>query len=251
MHEGMAVRELLISIPALLPLCVHANNGEGVSEIFVHETLGQPWTRARFAILATRQGTPLGFVLCTVHSGYGSIRFPRIVSIDLICTQGNDPVRGLGSTLLQEVTTYAANTLGADLLVLESVTDPRTVRAYRRNGFVRGPSACTSRAVQLRKQSPKQAYRALLRENPGMRDDPDVLAALNGVYFREFNNLNNAKNKTVIFSKCLLQLRSNLPEGSATPRLRTTPNNYVNFLNSRRYVLRVYKLEGNRLVPPR
>lgn len=73
---------------------------------------------------------------CTLHSGLPGIAPRRIVFIDLVCSDANR--KGIGAVLLKELEAYAQDVLGARALVLQSVLNPATQRAYYGKGFERG-----------------------------------------------------------------------------------------------------------------
>jgi GNAT superfamily N-acetyltransferase len=138
-----------------------------------------------------------GYVKGNVYDDwYGA---DKVLVIDIICaarTEGR-----VGSALLSETEQYAES-LGAKMIALHSVMNPKTLGFYRKRGFLRRMNACTDEHDERGRKD----YEHVMKVAAG-RVSKQYTDALAGKYFHGANSPEN----TVVMTKCLTQAARNSP----------------------------------------
>ena len=199
-----------------------------------------------FGMVGTQLGrkTAVAFARCTLYNQMPGVRARRIVFIDLVCA-AKDAIKGAGAILMAEIERYARDTLGAHLLVLQSVMDPRTLSSYSSKGFVRGPGDRSAQNIAGARQS-FEALRKLVSSGSrnkaawarmtGVSPDfinaafehsagpgepvisPQFMNALKGEFYAIYNDI-RLQGDTVVMSKWL-QPASRSPGSPGRPNMR-------------------------------
>lgn len=208
--------------------------GYGVMKEYIADKFDKTLTthpNSVFGMVGTQPGrrAAVAFARCTLYNKMPGIRARRIVFIDLVCS-ARDAIKGAGAILMSEIERYARDHLGAQLMVLQSVMDPRTLGSYSSKGFERGPG---DRSVQNIQQA-QQAFGALQKlVKAGSRDkeawmrhtgvspnfinaafehsagqgqpvvSPHFMNALKGQFYAMYNDI-RLQGDTVVMSKWLL-----------------------------------------------
>lgn len=184
--------------------------------------------KSAFAIVALRAGQPIGFLKGSVWARFqraGRLAGTRVAVVDVLCTQGRAPVKGIGGILLAEAERYATDGLGASLMLLFSVMNPATVRFYLSKGYARTLNACapSDNAVARKSFTEKRRLAGF-----------DVLysRALDRKFFEGFNDVND----TVVMTKCLAPA----PRKGYAPVEYGGPGNRATFLKNAAFQLALY-----------
>lgn len=213
-------------------LCFTPGYGQGVGPAYVSKHFrlrkisqagkelakGHADSTSIFTLVAVKhvagQNIIVGYVQCTMYTAIPGIPTSRIVKIDLICTQGqnpNDRLKGAASLLMDELERYSTDQLGANMLVLDSVDNPSTWKYYLSRGFTRAADQCThttNRNAVARRNF--EAYRQKMRFDA----HPNYLAATQGLYLPDLNThivdaAGHVVPDTVFMSKCLRGPKTN------------------------------------------
>jgi hypothetical protein len=218
-YEGQAVLTLSRLTARFANLCI-SPSGLGVDPGFVRKQFrlqtpgqrGQASPKSVFTLVAVKNvvssgdNIVVGFAQCTMYSTLAGVATPRVVKLDLLCSQGDNPtdrLKGAASVLMDELEKFARRFLGANLLALDSVKDRSTWEFYKARGFVRSPDACSAFDAE---EARRQLARA--RGPLGLDRHPEYLEATQGVYFPGMNMYyTNAAGRivpdTVVMTKCL------------------------------------------------
>ena len=150
-----------------------------------------------------------GFLVGYSRRGPGPGRVEAV--LDVICTQAIDTervVKGAGTVLLAELEKYAKHVLGAQQIVLHSVIDPLTVKAYQRTGYSRTLDACAApRDAAAANVAARKTYKnhadAMVAARPAgdKRNYSLWKATLDGRLFRGPDQ--NDAPDTVVMAKCI------------------------------------------------
>ena len=219
-YEGATTLQLDRFVPRFVDLCYTPGYGQGIQRGYVKSKFsagknGLSNPSAVFTLVAVKnvdgRNLVVGYAQCTVYSALRGVASPRVVKLDLICTQGKNPadrLKGAASVLMDELQRYAAQRLGANVLVLDSVDNPNTWQFYQKLGFSRAADQCTGAGERGSYGNAARRFQAF----------PEYVAAMQGVYLPGLNVvLDGGRPDTVFMSKCLRSGSSGVAPGVTYP----------------------------------
>lgn len=215
LYEGNHTYRLQRSVSDFVPMCVK-DKRYGVSASYVRGAFDKNKASApdvTFAMIGrdVDTGRPIAFIKCTLYNKLDGCPVGRVVVVDLVCGS----VAGAGGALLDETLHYSQNVLGANLIVLQALTDPATIRAYERKKFARGLAPTDDKSMPS-----KKAFRILLDTMARQPRKKDLVEALM---------------RCTTHAACQAMLLKNLKGQSARDVVHATGSGYMNRLQQRWY----------------
>lgn len=265
-YEGPHMFALERHLLRLQDLCIGTGAAVGGGYVEGHFKSGRNGLKDNsvFTMVAVKevhgQRLIVGYAQCTLYSTLKTIRTPRVVKIDLLCTQGenpNDRLKGAGSILMKELHLYAKYSLGANMLVLDSVSDRPTWEFYKKWGFTRTTDQCNPPPGEREKAAANfktiaQGRYGLTRHHKHHRG---FWEGSDGLFFHDWNTVLKNENRprapkrfdTLFMSKCLNNVTT---DGKHHPVKVTYPQTGgpATFVEPRVHVLAVFGTPGPTLV---
>jgi hypothetical protein len=192
----------------------------------------------------------VGFLFGTLYSSKLHSSARKVLYVDLICAQNdnpNDVLKGTGNILMEALHTYATKYVGANMIALSSVKNRNTWQFYINHGFKRTVDPCqTGGDASERDAYYKQVYNHFVEDIRDIYEEHVDL--LKGRYFPHHDR------GLVYLTKCLPGRKTNMrgvlwkedaPINRDVPAKFSKPSAYVlDFYRAdHKYTMRRYKME--------
>lgn len=187
-------------INRFVTMCDRPKNG--VSGGYVRSTLLPASKNRQFSLVVGKMSDKsiVGFAKGSLYTKVAGVHVPRVAVVDVICAAPNET--GVGQIMLKELEAYATARLGARLMLLDSVDDPATIRAYVRAGFQRGMGERTPGTVSQARRRYAKGLRLTFRH--ATQQYKNALAG-------EFYPARNTPDQTVVMFKRLSRAQDVTP----------------------------------------